>query len=146
MKAGILLGQLDNAGNEASLIRTAEAFGINHVHLCGEKPPEGPSCGAENHVTFTRHDDYQAFCGYAKDNNYSIVAIENKPAATPVDSVEYPVNPIFVVGHEKLGVPETVMVHAGTVVDIPQSPNSYVQCLNASVAGSMVIQDWFSKL
>ena len=52
MKAGILIGHMKRT-NEGSLIRTAEAFGINHVFVVGNHETAYTiSQGADRHVSF----------------------------------------------------------------------------------------------
>lgn len=167
MKTGILLGQLDDPSNEAALIRTAEAFGISDVHYVGDRT-KLPSCGAENHMQYHDHDSFEEFGRYADANNHSIVCVTNEVdssrmnyqpeqthsvslkndsvSVSEMDEDGWPTNPIFVVGNETTGVPSDVRAHSRNYVEIEQSPHGYVRCLNASVAGAIVIQNWYSSL
>lgn len=36
MKTGILIGHMKDENNESAMVRSAEAFGINEVHIVGE--------------------------------------------------------------------------------------------------------------
>lgn len=148
MKAGILLGQLDDERNEAALVRTAEAMGINEVHVVGGTDvTRAPACGADNHVTTQHYGDYDEFVGTITNANHTLVAVEYTDTSRPVDTfTEWPTNPIFCVGNEGRGVPQPVVERADTVVHIEQSPNSYVRCLNATVAGSIVMHEWFCDM
>ena len=145
MKAAIVIGHLAHKGNEAALLRSAEAFGINHVHVIGEREyTYDISQGADQHVTFFEHDDADALCGYLRAENYTLVAIENTADAIEVGSgARYPTNPAFVVGEEGSGVPDEILSRAEQVRIIPQSPNGYVTCLNTTVAGSIALFDWY---
>lgn len=149
MKTGILIGHLNNKRNESALIRSAEVFGVNQIHVvngAASRISSTVACGADRHVFVHHHDTLQQFVCRARDTNHNIVAVENAPGATPLESEpDYPVNPIFVVGNEGRGVPEQVMDAADMVVTITQSPNSYVRCLNTTVAGSVVMHDWFAS-
>ena len=150
MKTGLLIGQLDDGGNQSALIRTAEAFGINNVFAVKDRDTyihSTVSRGSEKHVTVEEFESYSDFVFHCYDNNYSIVSIENTPDAEPIErKVDYPTNPIFVVGNESEGVPEGVMRHTDTVVKISQSPNSYIRCLNTTVSGSIVMHDWYDSM
>ncbi len=152
MKAGILIGHLKHGGNEAALIRTAETFGIGTVHVLGKRRKKyGKSQGAANHVTFTEHLDPDAFVEYARIHNLNLVVVENTSGAEPIENgVNYPVNPVFIPGHEALGVPSELVEAAARpsdrVIKITQSRNSYVRCLNTAAATAIVIHDWFRTL
>lgn len=146
MKAGIIIGHLNNKGNEAALLRSAEAFGINHVHVLGEREfSYDISQGADNHMTFFEYEDEREMVGSLWAKNCNIVAIENTENAEEVYSGKrYPTNPVFVVGEEGQGVPTEFLEAASQVRIIPQSPNGYVTCLNTTVAGSIVLSDWYN--
>lgn len=144
MKAGIVIGHLNNAGNEAALLRTAEAFGINHVHVLGTRRADySISQGADQHMTFVEHANPDELLGWIRANNCELVAVENAAGAIPVGAADrYPANPVFVIGEEGQGVPARFIEKATQVRIIEQSPNGYTTCLNTTVAGSIVIHDW----
>ncbi len=144
MKAAILIGHLKNPGNEGSLIRTAEAFGISIVFVIGKKKSYSSSKGLERHMLFKEFKDIEEFIIYCKTNNHRIVSIENGVGASKIDEVIYPINPVFVTGHEDTGVPADILKNSSRIVNIPQS-NSYGRCLNTTVASSIVINDWFKS-
>lgn len=145
MKAGILIGYLKNEINEDVLVRTAEAFGINHIFVIGKHRKYFKSKGADEHVTFIEFRTVKEFIDYCKMNNHSIVCLENGIGATDINKVKkYPRNPIFVTGHECLGINEELLYNSKICVNISQG-NGYVRCLNTCVACSIIINDWFQK-
>ena len=146
MKAGILIGHLDNKGNEASMIRTAEAFGINLVCIIGEKEKSYKiSQGAEKHMIFLTFKDFKEFIVYTQANNHKIVCIENIDEAKEISKIEkYPVNPIFVCGNEQNGIPKELLDNASLIVQIQQGLG-YANCLNTTIACSIIIHDFFKK-
>ena len=146
MKAGILIGHLDNKGNEASMIRTAEAFGINLVCIIGKKEESYKiSQGAEKHMVFLTFKNFEEFIAYAQTNNHKIVCIENINEAKEISEInKYPVNPIFVSGNEQNGVPKELLDSASLIVQIKQGLG-YANCLNTSIACSIIIHDFFKK-
>ena len=137
---------MNNHGNEACLIRTAEAFGINHVFVVGKRQYSyNISQGADRHMTFFEFETEKDIINYAQKNNHTIVCVENTPGAIDItDLPKYPVNPIFITGNEKHGVPEAFIKSADRVIKIPQS-ESYVRCLNTTTACSIVLNDWYQK-
>ena len=145
MKAGILIGHMKQR-NESSLIRTAEAFGINLVFVVGNRRANySVSQGAEKQVLFIEFPDYIKFLAYARDNNHSIVCIENSNDAIEVSEIKkYPNNPIFITGNEHRGIPDVLLRNADTTIQIEQG-TGYMPCLNTAIAGSIVMFDFFSK-
>lgn len=144
MKPAILIGHLKNIGNENNLIRTAEAFGINLVMVMGKRNKYSAQ-GAEKHMIYLSFKNDLEFIKYCAENNHNLVCIENIKEATPISKIEkYPVNPVFITGHENTGVPNWLLKMASLVIQIPQA-KTYVRCLNTSTACAIVIQDWFNK-
>ena len=146
MKAGILIGHLNNAGNESSLIRTAEALGINLVFVKGTRRDEYTNAqGADKDVVYLEFDGYSEIVEYAHRNNHSIVCIENINRAVEISAVEkYGKNPIFVTGNESSGVPDHLLENADLVVKI-QHGIGYMKCLNTTIAAAIVMHDFFKK-
>lgn len=150
MKAGVAIGQLKNRGNESCLVRTAEAFGINQVHIVdGAKRSieSSVSRGAEKHISTHHYDNWRGLVTRARAHNHSIVGIEYAEDSTGLTELEkWPANPIFVTGNESKGIPKPIAESADEVVHIEQAPTGYMRCLNTSVAGSIVIQNWFADM
>jgi tRNA G18 (ribose-2'-O)-methylase SpoU len=146
MKAGIMIGHLNNKGNEGSLLRIAEAFGINLVFVMGKKQEEyKSSTGADRHLIFIEIKNIFQLIEYAKINNHSIVCIENIEKAKEISEVKrYPKNPIFITGNERMGINEQLLNNADLIVKIKQA-NTYAKCLNTSIAGAIVIHDFYKK-
>ena len=145
MKAGIILGHHNYPSNESSMIRSAEAFGINHAFIVGERRDNYRIAqGADDHITFISFDTDDELINYLAKSDHSIVAIENCERSVPIEEKEeYPVNPVFISGNEGYGVPENFIDAADDVVKITQSVNSYIRCLNTTISASIVMHDWF---
>jgi tRNA G18 (ribose-2'-O)-methylase SpoU len=148
MKAAIVIGHLNNHGNEGTLIRTAEAFGINHVFVIGKREKEyGTSQGADQHVTFTEFETIDDLIEYCKTNNHHLVCAENIQNSIEIGELTpekktWPVNPVFVTGNEANGVPEAIIKQSDLVVRIDHG-FGYVNCLNTSVALSIIIHAFY---
>lgn len=144
MKPAIFLGHIIDF-NAGALIRTAESFGINLVLNVGKrKKYDTASQGTSKHMIYKDFESTREFIMYCKSNNHSIVCLENIAKSVPLSKAKYPVNPVFVTGNEKMGVPKEIMEEADLIIKIPQA-FSYCKCLNTSVACSIVIHDWFEK-
>lgn len=146
MKVGVVIGHLTNEGNEGSVIRTAESFGFNNIFVLGKKKKEYfSSCGAYKSVFFHEFDNEEKIVDYSINNNMSIVCIENISSAVDISEVvKYPINPIFVTGNENVGVPQHLLDNSRLIIKIPLGLG-YVNCLNTSVALSIILHDFFCK-
>jgi tRNA G18 (ribose-2'-O)-methylase SpoU len=147
MKAGILVGHFRIKGNEGSLIRTAEAFGVNNIFVIGKKEKEYlTSEGACKHVNFFEFKNYDDFITFAKGNNYSLVCIENLNTSKEITEIDkYPVNPIFISGNERNGVDDELLKHSNICVRFDMGLG-YTNCLNTATACAIVIHDFHKKM
>ena len=144
MKAAVVVGHLKNETNEGTLLRSAEAFGINQ-YIRIRKIKKTGSQGAERHMILKTIKDWEELIEYARTHNHTIVTVENTSDATYIDEVKrYPKNPIFVFGHEANGVPKIVLDNARMVIQIRQG-NGYIPCLNVSVCAGIIFYDFFRK-
>jgi tRNA G18 (ribose-2'-O)-methylase SpoU len=144
MKPAILLGHLSNKNNEGMIIRTAEAMGINLVMNLSKNKKFESSTKHDRHMHFVFQESTDKFIKFCKENNHSIVCLENTENAVFLPEANYPKNPVFVTGNEKEGVPKEILEQADLVVKIPQA-YSYCVCMNTAIACSIVLYDWFQK-
>ncbi len=146
MKAGILIGHLNNKGNEGAIIRTAETFGLSNVFVIGKKEKLYSSAeGCDKHMNFFEFKNTEDFLRYVAGNNHKLVCIENLNKAVDISEVEhYPVNPIFIIGHESNGIPKELLKNASATIKIQQGMG-YGSCLNTGIACGIIIHDFFVK-
>lgn len=146
MKAGILIGHLSNKGNEGALIRTAEAFGVSNVFVIGKKQEVYRTAeGCDRHMNFFEFDKISDFLYWIANKNFKLVCVENTMDSSEIREIEkYPVNPIFITGNERTGVPKELIENASIVIRIKQGMG-YANCLNTAVATGIIIHDFFKK-
>ena len=146
MIAGVMIGHLGNPGNEGTIIRSAELFGISLALVIGKKNQEYKSSqGADKHMIFKEFKNYKTMIKYIKENNHRIVCLENIDEAQEMEDIEhYPVNPIFITGHERMGVPKELLKEASLIVKIKQGLG-YGTCLNTAAATAIILNDFHKK-
>lgn len=105
-----------NAPNVGSLFRTADAFGIEKLVLCGEQIPLGrkmtkTSRATEKSVTFEITENAQEIVTKLKNKGYQVIALEitdtSKTIHTYQFSKEKPI--VLVIGDENFGVSESIL-------------------------------------
>jgi len=140
MKAGILIGHLNNKGNEGAIIRTAETFGISNVFVLGKKQSVYKSAeGCDRHVNFFEFDDINKLIGHLKFKGHSIVCIENLNGAQEICKLKkYPSNPVFITGNENTGIPKELLDNSNITIKIEQGMG-YSNCLNTHASMAIVL-------
>ncbi|MBI1315814.1 TrmH family RNA methyltransferase [bacterium] len=134
----LVLDGVRSAHNLGSVLRTADAFRLNAVHLCGPMPdPLTPevsktALGAEHCVEWRRWA-HITDCLKALDG-YSLLALEMTENAVSLETFEsVDERPIaLVIGHEISGVSDAALAMCDGALVIPQFGTKH--SLNLSVA------------
>lgn len=146
----VVLDNIRSLYNTGSILRTADAAGVERVVLCGitPRPDQGgrqrraiakTALGAEDSVRWEyRADTHEALAALSAAG-YHAVAVE--PSADAVDVFEWtPRWPVCLVfGHERSGIAECVTALADTVVRVPMLGRK--GSLNVATAAGVVLYE-----
>ncbi len=148
----IVLDNIRSLNNIGSVFRTADAFLIEKIYLCGitATPPHKDitktALGATDSVSWEYLKSTLEVVEALKKEGVAIVAIEQ--AENSVSLLDFTVQKnkkyAFVFGNEVKGVAQDVVDASDLVVEIPQYGTKH--SLNISVSTGVVIWDAFSKL
>jgi 23S rRNA (guanosine2251-2'-O)-methyltransferase len=148
----LILDNVRSLHNVGSTFRTADAFAVNKIYLCGitgtppHKEINKTALGATESVNWEHFTNTTEIVHQLKAENYQIIAIEQAERSVsltdfvPVTGQKY----ALVFGNEVFGVEDEVMQLADTVIEIPQFGTKH--SLNISVAVGVVVWDFLSKL
>lgn len=150
-----LIAVLDNVrslNNIGSVFRTADAFAIEAVYLCGitAKPPHREinktALGATESVNWTYFEDTQTAVNKLKEDGWKVYAIEQTENSLMLNNFKPLSNEkiALIFGHEVKGVEQKVINQCDGVIEIPQKGTKH--SLNISVSAGVVIWDLVSKL
>lgn len=148
----IVLDNVRSHLNVGSVFRTADAFLVEAIYLCGitGTPPHRDinktALGATETVSWKHYDDTTAAVNELKQQGYTIISIEQAEGATmlnefkPIAGAKYAV----VFGNEVDGVAQEVVSQSDVVVEIPQYGTKH--SLNISVSAGIVVWDLVGKM
>ncbi len=148
----IVLDNIRSLNNIGSVFRTADAFLIEKIYLCGitATPPHKDihktALGATETVTWEYVEDTLQVMEKLKSQDIQVLAIEQAENALmlntfqPKKGVKYAV--IF--GNEVKGVSQKVVDASDAVIEIPQFGTKH--SLNISVSVGVVVWDLFTKI
>jgi tRNA G18 (ribose-2'-O)-methylase SpoU len=130
--------------NVGSILRTADAFRIEKVYLCGitPKPPHREirktAIGAEESVDWEAVEDIDPLIRSLRSQGYQILSVEQTDASVDLHAYEAGNAPVAVIlGHEVDGVRESVVAASDLALEIPQFGTKH--SLNVSVAAGIVL-------
>lgn len=148
----VILDNIRSLNNIGSVFRTADAFLIEKIYLCGitATPPhkdiQKTALGATDSVDWTYEPDITVLIQTLQQQGVKVISIEQTEKAVmlqnfkPIDNTKYAV--IF--GNEVTGVKQEAVNLSDTVIEIPQFGTKH--SLNISVSVGVVLWDLFLKL
>lgn len=147
----IVLDNIRSLNNIGSIFRTADAFLIQKIYLCGitacppHKDIHKTALGATESVDWEYRKDALDLIRELK-HNFHCLAIEQTENAIPLQNfnLEGEKEYALVLGNEVKGISQQVVDACHTVLEIPQFGTKH--SLNVSVSAGVVVWDLWSKL
>ena len=148
----LILDNIRSLNNIGSVFRTADAFLIEKIYLCGitaippHKDIQKTALGATESVEWEYVEDTVALVGKLMQDGVEVWAIEQTENATFLHDYRPQRNAktAFVLGNEVKGVQQEVINTTGKVIEIPQEGTKH--SLNISVTTGVVCWDFYQKL
>lgn len=148
----VLLDNVRSLHNVGSVFRTADAFLVEAVYLCGitSTPPHAEihktALGAENTVEWKYYEDTHQAVKELKAKGYTVFSIEQANGSTLLPKVELDKEKKYAVilGNEVKGVQQTVVDMSDGCIEIPQFGTKH--SLNVSVTSGIIIWEFFKQI
>ncbi len=148
----VVLDNVRSQNNIGSVFRTADAFRVEEIVLCGitATPPNAEihktALGAENSVAWRYVEDTLDAISELKAKGYTVFSVEQTENSVMLD--EFPFDKglkyAIVLGHEVHGVQQSVIDASDGCIEIPQFGTKH--SLNVSVSAGIVMWDFFKAL
>jgi len=148
----IILDNVRSMNNVGSAFRTADAFRIERVCLCGitARPPHREihktALGATETVEWMYFRKTVEAVEYCRDLGYVVVAVEQTDQSVSLE--EFRTSPekkyALVFGNEVFGVEDEVLSRSDACVEIPQFGTKH--SLNISVSVGIVVWEFLRKI
>lgn len=140
----LLLDNIRSANNVGSIFRTADAFAIEHLYLCGitATPPHRDimktAIGAEATVSWSFHEETHKVARQLKAAQWKLYAVEQSDDPTWLQQLTLqPTDKIaLILGNEVNGVDQSVMDLCDGALEVPQFGTKH--SLNVAVCTGVV--------
>lgn len=146
----VVMDHIRSMHNVGSVFRTADAFLISGICLCGftPQPPHRDihktALGATDSVDWLYYENTVDAVLALKERGYKVLAIEQTEGSMMLDAYEHKQVPTaFVFGNEVDGVSDEVIQVCDGVIEIPQWGMKH--SLNISVAAAVVLWEFVRK-
>lgn len=148
----IVLDNIRSLNNIGSVFRTADAFLVEKIYLCGitATPPHKDirktALGATESVSWEYRKDTLELVAQLKLDGFQVISVEQAENAELLNrfSVDPSMKYALVLGNEVKGVDQEVVSASDGVLEIPQYGTKH--SLNISVSAGIVIWDLWSKM
>lgn len=148
----VILDNIRSLNNIGSVFRTADAFLIKKIYLCGitATPPhkdiQKTALGATETVTWEYVENTNALVKKLQEEQVIVLAIEQAEGAIMLNDFKPDKDKTYalVFGNEVKGVQQEVVSASDGIIEIPQLGSKH--SLNIAVSTGVVLWDLFSKI
>ncbi len=148
----VVLDNIRSLNNIGSVFRTADAFAIESIHLCGitAQPPHREinktALGATESVEWQYFKNTEASISQLKSEGYQIYSVEQAENSILLNAFQIAKNEKIAVvfGHEVKGVGQNIINQSNGVIEIPQKGTKH--SLNISVSVGVILWELSNQL
>ena len=148
----VVLDDVRSEMNVGSVFRTADAFVVEHIALCGitATPPKHEihktALGAEDSVAWSYHKTALEAVQQLRNQGYTICSIEQVHGSVSLEefTIEQGKKYALVLGNEVKGVSQAVVDASDCCIEIPQHGTKH--SLNIACSAAIVMWHFFNAL
>lgn len=130
--------------NIGSVVRTANAFMANEVHIVGKKRWNRRGAMVTDRYQHVRHHpDPTALAAWARDNEILIIGIDNVPGSVPLETHQLPERCLLLFGQEGEGLTQEARGVCNSVHSIAQFGST--RSINAGAAAAIAMHAWIRQ-
>ena len=140
----IAIENFENDANIGTVVRTANAFAVDTVHIVGRRRwNRRGAMVTDRYQHLEHHTDVAALVEWAKARELPIVAIDNTPGCVPLETAELPERCLLLFGQEGPGVTQDAQDAAVMTCSIAQFGST--RSINAGVAAGIAMHAWIRQ-
>ena len=140
----IAIENFENDSNIGTVVRTANAFAVDTVHIVGRKRwNRRGAMVTDRYQHLMHHPDTASVTAYAAEHGLTVVAVDNTPGSVPLETAQLPENCLLLFGQEGPGVTEVAQDAAALTVSIAQFGST--RSINAGVAAGVAMHTWIRQ-
>jgi tRNA G18 (ribose-2'-O)-methylase SpoU len=137
---------IENFGNDANIgtvVRTANAFAVDTVHIVGRRRWNRRGAMVTDRYQRLRHHDTTAeLLAFAAEQSLDVVAVDNVPGAARLEHTRLPRNCLLIFGQEGPGISDAARLGSRKTVSIAQFGST--RSINAAVAAGIAMHAWIA--
>ncbi len=140
----IAIENLERDFNMGTIVRSANAFGIRHVHVIGRRQwNKRGAMATDKYLHVQYHQTVKAFTSEMNRRNREIIAVDNVEGSAALGTAKLPKNSVLVFGAEGPGLSADMLKAARKTVAIEQFGST--RSINVGVAAGIVMYRWIQE-
>lgn len=138
---------IENFGNDANIgavVRTANAFAVDTVHIVGRRRwNRRGAMVTDRYQHLVHHDSTEELLSSAAAAGLTVVAVDNVPGAVRLENTPLPRDCLLIFGQEGPGISPAAAAGAALTVSIAQFGST--RSVNAAVAAGIAMHTWIRQ-
>ncbi|GHD44952.1 RNA methyltransferase [Mycetocola manganoxydans] len=127
--------------NIGSIVRTANAFGADTVHIVGRRRwNKRGAMVTDRYQHVLHHADVAGLVDWARSENLPILGIDNVPGSVLIETFRLPERCLMLFGQEGPGLSPEAIAASDAVLEISQFGST--RSINASAAAAVTMHTW----
>ncbi|MDO4911463.1 MAG: TrmH family RNA methyltransferase [Corynebacterium sp.] len=140
----IAIENFTNDSNIGTVVRTANAFAVDTVHIVGRRRwNRRGAMVTDRYQHLMHHETVAEVVAWAKEHDLVVVAIDNTPGCVPLERTELPERCLLLFGQEGPGVSAEAQEEARMTCSIAQFGST--RSINAGVAAGIAMHAWIRQ-
>jgi tRNA G18 (ribose-2'-O)-methylase SpoU len=137
----IAIENFENDSNIGTVVRTANAFAVDTVHIVGRRRwNRRGAMVTDRYQHLMHHPDTASVTAFAREHDLTVVAVDNTPGSVPLETARLPERCLLLFGQEGPGVTPQAQDAAALTVSIAQFGST--RSINAGVAAGIAMHTW----
>ena len=138
----IAIDNVERDFNMGTIVRSANAFGVRHVHVIGRR--QWNKRGAMMTDKYLHAQYYASIDDFLEEiHDKTLIAIDNVDGSQPLAQADLPECAVLLFGSESSGIRTELLEHAAKIVEIEQFGST--RSLNVGVAAGIAMYAWTAK-
>ncbi|MFV0495820.1 TrmH family RNA methyltransferase [Mycobacterium sp.] len=138
---------IENFGHDAnigSVVRTANAFAVDTVHIVGRRRwNRRGAMVTDRSQRLCHHDSAAELMHFAERAGLAVVAVDNVPGAARLEETALPRDCLLVFGQEGPGITDDT--RAGALITVSIAQFGSTRSVNAGVAAGIAMHTWIRQ-
>lgn len=144
-RIALLLDSVQSPFNIGAIARTAAAYRVEHLYLCGQTPPPTTAkaakvaLGTERYLSWSQAQRGADAADEARRDGFFVIGLELADAATPLHLIESPPDICLAIGNEDHGLAPATLDACDAVAYLPMT--GHVGSLNVATAAAIALYE-----